>query len=203
MASAKNTSTQPVLQVSFRGETLSLTEWAKRLGIKRRTLYTRIVVRGWSIEESLGEGVQSRNGRKKKPEYTNWHAMVSRCEPTARVADRYFRAGVTVCERWRDSFNAFYEDMGPKPSPKHQLDRFPDPKGNYEPGNVRWATPKENCRNRKSNVLITFNGITAPIAEHAEKAKLNFFTVWGRIVKRRWTPEKALTTPPQKHAGRN
>lgn len=61
---------------------------------------------------------------------------------------RYGGAGVTVCETWRASFTAFYRDIGPKPSPRHSIDRFPNRTGNYEPGNVRWATTKEQAQNR-------------------------------------------------------
>jgi DNA-binding transcriptional regulator YiaG len=55
----------------------------------------------------------------------------------------YLSRGITVCERWANSFPAFLEDMGKKPSRKLQIDRWPNALGNYEPGNCRWATPKQ------------------------------------------------------------
>lgn len=60
----------------------------------------------------------------------------------------YGGLGVKVCKRWQD-FAVFLQDMGMPPTPKHSLDRYPNPSGNYEPGNVRWATAMEQRRNRR------------------------------------------------------
>lgn len=85
---------------------------------------------------------------KKAPEYACWRAMRKRClNPREQNYPRYGGAGVRVCERWA-SFEAFKADVGPRPSPQHSLDRFPNALGNYEPGNVRWATKTEQSRNR-------------------------------------------------------
>jgi hypothetical protein len=82
-----------------------------------------------------------KHGGSGTPEYRAWAAAKSRCSnPNATGYERYGGRGITMCERWRESFPAFLEDMGPKPSPQHSLDRFPDRDGNYEPGNCRWAT---------------------------------------------------------------
>ena len=71
------------------------------------------------------------------PLYNTWLGMVQRCcNPASKDFKRYGERGVQVCARWRDSFEAFLEDMGPKPSPKHQIDRE-DNDGIYEPGNCR------------------------------------------------------------------
>jgi hypothetical protein len=61
-------------------------------------------------------------------------------------------AGIRVCDEWRGSFDAFFEYLGPKPSAKHSLDRFPDNDGDYEPGNVRWATAKQQPHTRSDLV---------------------------------------------------
>lgn len=90
------------------------------------------------------------HGGSKTPEYSCWTSMIRRCsvEEDLRYKD-YGARGISVCERWRDSFPAFLEDMGPRPSPKHSLDRI-DNDGNYEPGNCRWALWHEQMANRRA-----------------------------------------------------
>ena len=84
------------------------------------------------------------------PEYAVWKMLKQRClNPRARKYPDYGARGITVCERWRDSFVAFLADVGPRPGPGYSIDRFPDNDGNYEPGNVRWATAKEQAANRR------------------------------------------------------
>jgi hypothetical protein len=85
---------------------------------------------------------------KVSPEYRSWSSMVQRCtNPNYHRWDRYGGRGITVCQRWRESFESFLADMGPRPADT-TLDRFPDPDGNYEPSNCRWATRAEQRSNR-------------------------------------------------------
>ncbi len=126
------------------------------------------------------------------PEYVNWRHMVDRCtNPNRKDFHYYGGAGVTVCWRWRNSFTDFLEDMGPRPTPKHSIDRIDGAKG-YEPGNCRWATPTEQSQNRKSAVMITFNGETLCAAEWARRTGILQNTITRRI-KAGWRPERALT----------
>lgn len=88
----------------------------------------------------------------KVPEYTTWNCMNQRCgNPKAGNYERYGGRGIRVCERWKSSYADFLADVGRRPSPRHSLDRYPDNDGNYEPGNVRWATGKEQQANRRNS----------------------------------------------------
>lgn len=86
-------------------------------------------------------------------EYRSWSHMINRCEDVKHPHfARYGGRGITVCSRWRASFEAFLYDMGPRPEGT-SLDRFPDPDGNYEPGNCRWGTARDQHRNTSATKL--------------------------------------------------
>ena len=91
---------------------------------------------------------QTGKGRKRGPEHACWSGMKARCTNPKSVSwPRYGGRGVKVCDRWMNSFVDFLADIGRRPSAQHSLDRHPDNVGNYEPGNVRWATAKEQKAN--------------------------------------------------------
>lgn len=101
------------------------------------------------------------------PEYGAWEKMKVRCRDKKGRWHKYYRArGITFCKRW-NSFSAFLEDMGPKPSPKHELDRI-DNDGNYEPKNCRWATRREQMRNTRTARFVLVNRKKMSLLEAAE-----------------------------------
>jgi hypothetical protein len=135
----------------------------------------------------------------RSPEYTAWTNMKDRCLNANRGDyHRYGGRGIKVCDRWLSSFESFYEDMGKRPTPKHSLERENNEK-DYEPGNVKWATPKEQQNNRSSNAVITFMGQQKTIKQWAETMGINYHTLWHRIRIQGWSIEKALLTPAPKH----
>lgn len=143
--------------------------------------------------------INTTHGMAGTPEYQAWWNMLARCtNPEHDWYSDYGGRGIQVCERWRDSFENFYADMGPRPSPDHSLDRENND-GNYEPGNVRWATKPQQNRNLRVNALMTLNGKSATAAEWAEITGISAITIATRR-KRGWSDERALTTPPQPRA---
>lgn len=134
------------------------------------------------------------NGLCRSPEYTAWQKMIQRCEDAdGDHFDRYGGRGIRVCARWRDDFRAFLADMGPRPTSMHSIDRS-NREGNYEPGNCRWATRKEQARNKSSNRQITAFGETLCLAAWAERFGLPRKTISDRL-KLEWTPERAVSEP--------
>lgn len=130
-----------------------------------------------------------------------WRAMQSRCyNPKDRDYHRYGGRGITVCDRWRfgdgckNGFECFLMDVGPRITSKHTLDRI-DNDGNYEPGNCRWATRREQAFNRTTNIRVMLNGIERTVTEWADILNIKRGLVYQRIL-RGWSPDDALTTPP-------
>jgi hypothetical protein len=137
-----------------------------------------------------------RHGMIDTPEYGAWKHMLQRCQnPNVPEYHNYGGRGVTVCERWQ-AFEAFYADMGARPSDKHWLERIDNSLG-YSPENCCWATPQEQQRNRRNNRLVTFHGKTQCIAAWAEETGLKHAAIDYRL-KVGWTVEMALTTPSQR-----
>jgi len=134
-------------------------------------------------------------GGKPSLTYASWKSINERCaNPNNRYYDCYGGRGIKVCERWM-KFENFLEDMGEVPE-RYQIDRI-DNNENYCKENCRWATPKQNSRNKRNNRLITHKGKTRCLAEWAEEFSINYRTLQWRLY-HDWSIAKALTTPVKK-----
>jgi hypothetical protein len=118
--------------------------------------------------------------------WISWDAMLKRCIHKPEYAGR----GIKVCERWQ-TFENFLTDMGERP-PRTTLDRYPNQSGDYEPGNCRWATAKQQARNTKQNRMLTFDGKSLSVSEWAELRGMSVYTLFARL-QRGWSIERALT----------
>lgn len=127
------------------------------------------------------------------PEYRIWAGMIQRCtNPKNTAYHQYGGRGITVWPRWRETFDAFFMDMGRKPA-NTTLDRI-DSDGNYEPSNCRWATRTEQQRNRRDTRTHTIDGITRSLAEWAEVTGATVRSLEWRI-RRGWPDSQFLMAP--------
>jgi hypothetical protein len=133
----------------------------------------------------------TKHGKTGSKVYSAWQGMSTRCYYENCVEyHNYGGRGITVCTRWRESFENFYADMGDPPSKEYSIDRI-DNDGNYEPENCRWATRKEQSRNRQNNRVITFGGLSMIAADWAEALNLPVGTVYYRL-RKGLSPEEIL-----------
>lgn len=151
---------------------------------------------GCHLREMLSKRART-HGMFGTPEYKSWEGMIQRCcNKNDRAWPKYGGRGISICERWRHSFQNFFADMGKRPAPKMQVDRI-DTNGNYEPGNCRWATSKQNNRNRRNNRILIINGVSHCVSEWSELSGIRHDTICARI-RSGWTLEKAVFTPARK-----
>lgn len=166
---------------------------SKSCGCATRHIVTAAVANARFVHGEARRGEQT-------PEYNVYNHMKQRClNPRDKRYDRYGGRGITICDRWLDSFEAFLEDMGRRPSSAHTIDRI-DNDGNYEPGNCRWATQKQQQRNRGNSVIITAFGLNTPLRELCERFNGNARLIRLRL-QRGWTQEDALTKPTGPNGG--
>ena len=125
-----------------------------------------------------------------------WGNMKKRCYNTKYYEfDNYGGRGITVCDEWKNSFQAFYDwAMAKGYQDDLTIERI-NVNGNYEPNNCKWATPKEQSNNKRNNIKITYKGKTQNLKQWAEELGLNYKLTHKRIKYLGWTIEKALETP--------
>lgn len=136
------------------------------------------------------------HGGRNLPEYRVWSEMRRRCKSKTRDSYKhYYACGIKVSDEWENSFAKFYADMGPRPSPKHTIDRI-DPRGNYELGNCRWATPTTQANNRRDNFKVIYRNVEMTLGEAIRLAGsvIHRSAARSRISKYGWPVEKAIET---------
>lgn len=129
-----------------------------------------------TLHRKHGEG----HGENVTPEYSVWSGMKARCLCSSGSGWlQYGARGIKVCDRWL-SFEAFLADMGRKPTPSHSIDRI-DVDGDYEPGNCRWATPREQSHNRRNSKYVELNGDRLPLAIACERTGVPYSRALQRL----------------------
>lgn len=189
-------------RVLYKGKLLTFTELALRVGIKRSRLHRRIVADGLSVKEAvaMGPGKTQRNhGMKWHSLYGTYSNMLTRClNPKFPSYEDYGGRGISIHEPWIGYPDHFIKwvlrNLGKKPTPKHTLDRI-DVNGNYEPGNLRWATPTEQNDNKRESIILTYKGKKVRIVDLARRFDIAYKVLNDRIFILGWKLKKALTTP--------
>lgn len=144
--------------------------------------------------------LHSTHGMSYRPEYKLWVSMKARCDnPNNKQYPKYGARGVNVCDRWKQSFAAFLEDMGPQPSPAHIIDRIDDDTG-YQPDNCRWTMADEQSRKRRTARFITFDGQTRTVQDWACALGMSPNALHARLGRLGWSIERALSTPVRARA---
>lgn len=141
-----------------------------------------------NLTRSTTHGQASSSGTRTHT-YTTWCAIISRCHNPKNGAFRYYGGrGLTVCDRWRYSFENFFADMGHPPTAKHSIERKDNSLG-YSPEN--WATQDVQAQNRRNNRRITANGETHILMEWSRLRSIPRERIASRLL-RGWSPEEAL-----------
>jgi len=128
-----------------------------------------------------------------RAEYRAWSRMLDRCRnPNDGSFERYGGRGIKVCEEWQGNggFERFIKCVGPRPSKRHSLERI-DNSGDYRPSNVKWVTGKDQARNRRTNRILTIDGVAKCVAEWGEEEGVSASTISGRL-SRGWSDKEAV-----------
>ncbi len=151
---------------------------------------------GCARNERAAERLRAQNtkhGMTRTTEYNIWRNMLTRCcDPKHHKYHNYGGRGIKVCAEWQKDFLSFYHYIGPRPSFKYTLDRYPDPNGNYEPGNCRWATWQQQSRNKISNRIVFFQGQEMCLVDAAELLGIKYSALRARL-DRGWALDRAFS----------
>lgn len=123
--------------------------------------------------------------------YLAWQRAKDRCvnPRNKRYAD-YGGRGVAMCDRWRENFEAFLDDMGDAPDGM-SLDRWPNLNGNYAPGNCRWATPQMQSDNRRNTIWVEHEGERLSLKSYASRIGVSYKALFNRVRYKGQTPHEA------------
>ena len=154
------------------------------------------------LSSEITRNRNTKHGMKFTSEHTVWMNIKSRCYNTNNKAYKnYGGRGITMCERWLESFENFYEDMGDRPSPKHSIDRI-DNDGDYCPENCKWSTKQEQNRNKRNNLYLEYNKERLIAKDWCEKIDIDYDTLRARI-RSGLSDEQCLTNPVQNTKPKN
>ena len=180
------------------------TMWACACDCGKHTTVMAVKLRSGNTKSCgcyRSELVSARNfkhgrGTAKNKTYNTWIHLKHRCfNSNDKQFCDYGGRGISVCDEWRNDFKTFYDwSMSHGYNDTLTIDRI-DVNGNYEPSNCRWVTMKEQCRNKRNNRLLTFNGKTQCIVDWSNDLQIDRRTITKRIDVLGWTVEKALSTP--------
>ena len=148
----------------------------------------------WHKELSKSASTKHSHGSRTDKTYKTWVEMKLRCEnPNNHAFSYYGGRGIKVCDRWKGEygFENFLADMGEKPGNEYSIDRI-DVNGDYSPENCRWATYKEQCNNRRSNIYITYNGKTQTLKQWCDELELNYSKARNMLRKMGWDFETII-----------
>ena len=142
------------------------------------------------------------HGMSGTPEYQAWIDIKHRCfNPNHKRYSDYGGRGISMCDRWKNSFEDFLADMGSRPTAKHSLDRI-DNNADYSPKNCKWSTKAEQDNNKRNNHLITIDDVTLTIAQWAKKMGFGKKVIGDRL-KLGWSEFDAVMTPVRQYAKNN
>lgn len=151
------------------------------------------------VKKAKTGAINRTHGLTRTGTYNSWRAAKARChDPNNAKFYMYGAVGIAMCDRWRNDFSAFYEDMGPRPE-GYSIDRIDQTKG-YEPGNCQWATSAEQCLTRGSTRLYRWAGTWLTTKEIAEREGVAFNTL-RKIVKHHRTIQAAVSEAKAKRRG--